>query len=214
MAEDKKTDQAAEEKAKTKTAGGSRRKPGEAKSEAAKPAAKAQPGARKPAAKAKAKAGKQEKPRKETRAKAKPEGGKPAPAKSAAKRSKAPAKPGPKSPADEVAVLVSARARYVRVSPRKARLVADQIRGLPIDRARAVLQFSPRGAARDLQKLLDSAAANAENNHDLVADEMRIAEVRVDEGPTLRRYRPRARGRASRINKRTCHMSLSLIPEE
>ena len=127
------------------------------------------------------------------------------------------AEPRPKpaaKQAEPVPVIVRASARYVRVAPRKARLVADQVRGLGIDRARALLQFSPRGAARDIQKLLDSAAANAENNHDLVADEMRIAEINVDEGPTLRRYRPRALGRATRINKRTSHISIALTPED
>src|SRR2546421_11901665 len=109
--------------------------------------------------------------------------------------------------------VVRASARYVRTAPRKARLVADQVRGLQIDRARALLQFSPRSAARDISKLIDSAASNAENNHELVADEMRIAEITVDEGPTLRRYRPRALGRATRINKRTSHISVALSPE-
>jgi large subunit ribosomal protein L22 len=109
---------------------------------------------------------------------------------------------------------VRAKARYVRVAPRKARLVADQIRGLPVPEARTLLAFSTRGAARDLAKLLDSAASNAENNHDLVAEDMRIAEVRVDEGPTLKRWRARARGRATRIEKKTCHMSVVLTPDE
>jgi ribosomal protein L22 len=146
--------------------------------------------------------------------------------KTEAKAKKAPArkpaakpKAEPKSkPAAEKAapapVVVRASARYVRTSPRKARLVADQVRGLQIDKARALLQFSPRSAARDVAKLIDSAASNAENNHELVADEMRIAEITVDEGPTLRRYRPRALGRATRINKRTSHISLALSPEE
>ena len=111
-------------------------------------------------------------------------------------------------------IVVRASSRYVRVAPRKARLVADQVRGLHIDRARALLQFSPRGAARDIGKLIESAASNAENNHDLVADEMRIVEITVDEGPTLRRYRPRALGRATRINKRTSHIAVALSPEE
>ena len=95
-----------------------------------------------------------------------------------------------------------ARARYVRVAPRKARLVADQVRGLPVDEARTLLAFSTRGAARDIAKLIDSAAANAENNHDLIADELQVAEIRVDEGPTLKRWRARARGRATPIHKR------------
>jgi large subunit ribosomal protein L22 len=110
--------------------------------------------------------------------------------------------------------VVRASARYVRIAPRKARLIADQVRGLHIEKARALLQFSPRSAAADIQKLIDSAASNAENNHDLVADEMRIAEITVDEGPTLRRFRPRALGRATPINKRTSHIAVALSPEE
>jgi ribosomal protein L22 len=102
----------------------------------------------------------------------------------------------------------------VRVAPRKARLIADQVRGMHIEQARALLEFSPRGAAEDIRKLIDSAAANAENNHDLIGDEMRISEITVDEGPTLRRFQPRAMGRASRINKRTCHIAVALSPEE
>jgi ribosomal protein L22 len=111
-------------------------------------------------------------------------------------------------------VVVRASSRYVRVAPRKARLIADQVRGMHIEQARALLEFSPRGAAEDISKLIESAAANAENNHDLIGDEMRISEITVDEGPTLRRYRPRALGRASRINKRTCHIAVALSPEE
>jgi ribosomal protein L22 len=112
------------------------------------------------------------------------------------------------------APIVRASARYLRVTPQKARLVADQIRGMPATEAMPLLQFSPRGAARDIQKLIESAMANAENNHDLVADEMRIVELNVDEGPTLRRWRARARGRATRIDKRTCHVSVALTPIE
>jgi large subunit ribosomal protein L22 len=111
-------------------------------------------------------------------------------------------------------VVVRASSRYVRVAPRKARLIADQVRGLHIDQARALLAFSPRGAAQDISKLIESAASNAENNHDLIADEMLISEITVDEGPTLRRFRPRAMGRASRINKRTCHIAVALTPED
>jgi ribosomal protein L22 len=111
-------------------------------------------------------------------------------------------------------VVVRASSRYVRVAPRKARLIADQVRGMHIEQARALLEFSPRGAAEDIRKLIESAAANAENNHDLIADEMLISEIIVDEGPTLRRYRPRALGRASRINKRTCHIAVALSPDE
>ena len=107
---------------------------------------------------------------------------------------------------------VRAKARYVRVAPRKARLVADQIRGLPVDEARTLLAFSSRGAAKDLATLLDSAAANAEANHELIAEDLRVSEVRVDEGPTLKRWRARARGRATPIHKRTSHISLALTP--
>jgi large subunit ribosomal protein L22 len=110
--------------------------------------------------------------------------------------------------------VVSARARFVRVAPRKARLVADQVRGLPIEDALPLLRFSTRSAAQDIRKVIESAAANAENNHDLVADDLLIKDIHVDEGPTLRRYRPRALGRATRINKRTSHIVVALIPEE
>jgi ribosomal protein L22 len=108
--------------------------------------------------------------------------------------------------------VVRAKARYVRVAPRKARLVADQVRGMPVPEARTLLEFSTRGAARDLMRLLDSAAANAEANHDLVADDLEVAEIYVDEGPTLKRWRARARGRATRIEKKTSHLSVALTP--
>jgi large subunit ribosomal protein L22 len=146
-----------------------------------------------------------------------------APAKKAAKKAskeKAPAKKPaakkaePKKAKKPVAIVVRASSRYVRVAPRKARLIADQVRGLHIDKARALLQFSPRGAAHDIGKLIESAASNAENNHDLVADEMRVAEITVDEGPTLKRFRPRALGRATPIHKRTSHIAVALSPEE
>jgi large subunit ribosomal protein L22 len=116
--------------------------------------------------------------------------------------------------ADPQPPAVRAKARYVRVAPRKARLVADQVRGMPVTEARTLLTFSSRGAARDIAKLLDSASANAEANHDLVAEDLRIATITVDEGPTIKRWRARARGRATRIDKRTSHISLALIPEE
>jgi ribosomal protein L22 len=112
------------------------------------------------------------------------------------------------------APVVRAKARYLRTSPRKVRLVADQVRGLPIEDARALLRFSPKGAAGDVGKLLDSAAANAENNHELVAEDLRVAEIHVDAGPTLRRWRARARGRATRIDRRTSHLSVALTPIE
>jgi ribosomal protein L22 len=108
-------------------------------------------------------------------------------------------------------VTVRARARYVRHAPRKARLVIDHIRGKDIDQARAILLTTPRAASRDVLKLLDSAIANAENNHDLVADDLKVGKAYVDEGPTLKRYRPRALGRATRIRKRTSHMTIELV---
>ncbi len=109
-------------------------------------------------------------------------------------------------------VQVQAKAKYVRIAPRKVRLVADQIRGLEVERAVSLLTFSPRGASVPLLKLLKSAAANAENNNDLDPEDMLISSVSVDEGPTMRRYRPRARGRATRIEKRSCHITISLSP--
>jgi large subunit ribosomal protein L22 len=108
-------------------------------------------------------------------------------------------------------LTVRARARYVRHAPRKARLVIDHIRGKDVDQARAILLHTPRAASRDVLKLLDSAIANAENNHDLVADDLKIGKAYVDEGPTLKRYRPRALGRATRIRKRTSHMTIELV---
>jgi large subunit ribosomal protein L22 len=142
---------------------------------------------------------------------AKKSGEKKTPAKAAGKKEPAKKKETPK--AKPAPIVVRASSRYVRVAPRKARLIADQVRGLQIDRARALLQFSPRSAAQDIGKLIESAAANAENNHDLIADEMRVAEITVDEGPTLRRFRPRALGRATPINKRTSHIAVALSPE-
>jgi ribosomal protein L22 len=109
-------------------------------------------------------------------------------------------------------VMVRARARYVRCAPRKARLVVDHIRGKRVDEARAILRHTTRHAARDVLKLLESCVANAESEHELVADELVVHQVYVDEGPTIRRYRPRAYGRATRINKRTSHMTLTLTP--
>src|SRR5436190_9305092 len=110
--------------------------------------------------------------------------------------------------------VVRASARYARIAPRKARLVADQVRGLPVPEARTLLDFSTRGAARDIGKLIASAAANAETNHELVAEDLRIAEINVDAGPMLKRWRARARGRATRVDKRTAHVSVALTPYE
>jgi ribosomal protein L22 len=111
-------------------------------------------------------------------------------------------------------VLVSAHAKYVRTSARKARLVCDHIRGKDVQQARAILAFTPRGVARDWSKLLESAVANAEHNHELVGEELRIYSVVADEGPTLKRFRPRAMGRATRIRKRTSHLTITLTPKE
>ena len=165
---------------------------------------------------AKAKADKKEAKGKDDDKPAKAESGK----KRRRSRKKADAKAEPKparrrsrAASDEVPVI-RASAKYVRVAPRKARLIADQVRGLHIEKARALLEFSPRGAAEDIHKLINSAAANAENNHDLVGDEMRISSITVDEGPTLRRFRPRALGRATPINKRTSHIAVALTPVE
>jgi ribosomal protein L22 len=118
------------------------------------------------------------------------------------------------SEAPATAALVRAQARYVRTSARKARLVCDHIRGKSVEEARAILDFAPREAARDWSKLLESAVANAEHNHELVGDELKITDAHADEGPTLKRYRPRAMGRATRIRKRTAHLSITLMPKE
>jgi ribosomal protein L22 len=191
-----------------------------------KKAATKKPAARKPAAsgsgaKAKAPAKRKAPARKtaEKKAPARPKAEKATSTKSTATKaaagSKAEAKPAAKAKEEAPKrPVVNARARFVRVAPRKARLVADQVRGLPIEDARALLRFSSRGAARDIRKLIDSAAANAEANHDLVADDLLIKDIHVDEGPTLRRYRPRALGRATRINKRTSHIAVALTPED
>jgi ribosomal protein L22 len=107
-------------------------------------------------------------------------------------------------------VVVSARARYVRSAPRKARLVMDHIRGKDVAQARAILDYTSRAASTDILKLLNSAVANAESNYELAADELRVDRAFVDEGPVIKRYRPRALGRATRINKRTSHMTIEL----
>ena len=113
-----------------------------------------------------------------------------------------------------VGLKVSAQAKYVRTSARKARLVCDHIRGKDVEEARAVLAFTTRDAAKAWSKLLESAVANAEHNHELVGEDLRILDVHADEGPTLKRYRPRAMGRATRIRKRTSHLSITLTPKE
>ncbi|MDQ3940223.1 MAG: 50S ribosomal protein L22 [Actinomycetota bacterium] len=101
-----------------------------------------------------------------------------------------------------------ATAKFIRMSPTKARQIADLIRGRHVDDARRVLKFTPRAASTTVGKVLESAIANAEHNRGLPADELVVARTWVDEGPTLRRFRPRALGRATRIRKRTCHISV------
>jgi ribosomal protein L22 len=110
---------------------------------------------------------------------------------------------------------VRAEAKWVRTSARKARLVAEHIRGRSVPEARTVLAFTPRAAARELEKVLRSAVANAEANHGLVGDDLYVSTAVVNEGPTLKRWRARARGRVARIRKRTCHIEVRLarMPE-
>jgi large subunit ribosomal protein L22 len=107
---------------------------------------------------------------------------------------------------------VRAAAKWVRITPRKARLVVEHIRGRTVPEARTVLAFTERAAAREIEKLLKSAVANAEANHNLIGDDLVVKAAYVDEGPMIKRWRARARGRAARIRKRTCHITLTLVP--
>ncbi|MGE0492646.1 MAG: 50S ribosomal protein L22 [Vulcanimicrobiota bacterium] len=109
---------------------------------------------------------------------------------------------------------VRAVAKYIRTSPRKLRLVADLIRGKSVSDARVILQFTPKRAAATLQKVLESAIANAENNEELDAEDLSIHKIFVDEGPTMKRWVPRARGRASAIKKRTSHVTVVVKARE
>jgi ribosomal protein L22 len=171
--------------------------------------------------------------RRRTRAKAKPAEKKPAGSRARAKKEEEPvAEEAPAEPEEEKAEekkpskpaparkreatetpTVRAQAKYVRSSARKARLVCEHIRGKGVDEARAILRYTPRAVARDWSKLLESAVANAEHNHELVGDDLRVSEAYADEGPTLKRYRPRAMGRATRIRKRTSHLTIKLTPK-
>jgi ribosomal protein L22, bacterial type len=108
---------------------------------------------------------------------------------------------------------VDARLRYAPLSAQKCRLVVDQIRGLPVDRAVQLLTFSPKKAARVVKKVLLSAIANAENNEGADIDELRVAQVSVDEGPSYKRVQARAKGRANRILKRTSHITIAVADE-
>ena len=108
---------------------------------------------------------------------------------------------------------VSATLRHARLSPQKARLVADQLRGLPVERAIEILSFARPKAASTLKKVLESAIANAEHNEGADVDDLHVGTVHVDQGPTFRRYRARARGRAGRITKRTSHITVTVTDE-
>lgn len=141
--------------------------------------------------------------------------------KAAAKSEDAPAKAAPRprptrsrreKPAEQI--TVRAHAKFIRSSARKARLVCDHIRDTDVVKARAILQHSPRAVARDWSKLLESAVANAEHNHALDAEDLKIVAVYADEGPTLKRFQPRAQGRAFRIRKRTSHLTILLGSKE
>ena len=119
------------------------------------------------------------------------------------------------APRDEKGLIaVRAHARYVRTAPRKARLVMDHIRGKRVGDARSILSHTPRAAATDIAKLLESAIANAENNFELDPDDLTIHRAYVDEGPTIKRFRPRAQGRATPIHKRTSHMTITLTTKD
>jgi large subunit ribosomal protein L22 len=109
---------------------------------------------------------------------------------------------------------VSATAKYVRGSTRKARLVTDAIRGRTVEEAAALLKFMPQHAAKDVAGVLKSAAANAENNHNLAADELRVLDARADKGPTIKRWRPRAQGRAFPIHKGVTHITVTVADRE
>lgn len=105
---------------------------------------------------------------------------------------------------------VAAKLRYARVSAQKCRLIADQVRGLPVGKALNILQFSNKKSAALVQKVLESAIANAEHNEGLDIDELKISTIQVDEGPTMKRFKARAKGRASQVLKRTCHITVKV----
>jgi large subunit ribosomal protein L22 len=111
-------------------------------------------------------------------------------------------------------MATSAKLKYARISPQKARLVADQIRGQHVEQAVNMLTFSNKKAAQIIKKVVESAIANAEHNDGADIDELRVSKICVDEGPTLKRWRPRARGRANRIFKRTSHITVEVAEQE
>jgi ribosomal protein L22 len=212
---DKQPPKSGEDKPKPRRRAAAKPKASEAKPESKSGAAKTgtrtrqkktdapEQGARKPAAKA-------DEPKGEAKGKAKA----PARARGAAKEESKQAPKPRRGREPATRPVVRAQAKYVRSSARKARLVMDHVRGKPVSDARALLRHSPRGVARDLERLLASAVANAENNHDLVGDDLYVKEIYADEGPTLRRFRPRAQGRATRIRKRTSHLTVALSTKE
>lgn len=109
---------------------------------------------------------------------------------------------------------IAARLKGARISAQKARLVADQVRGLSVEEALSLLEFSPKKAAHIVKKVLDSAIANAENNEGADVDELKVSSIYVDEGMTMKRLRPRAKGRADRILKRSCHITVKVADGE
>jgi ribosomal protein L22 len=208
---------------------------GEKAAAAKKPAAKKPAAEKKPPGEKKAAAQKQPVAQKKAVAEKKPDGEKAAPAKKAAAKKPAAKKASPKKTSEPVAAsqpadaetskraeqkdaapprrrVVRAHARYVRTSARKARMVCGHLRGKTVGEARAILAFTPREVARDWSKLLESAVANAESNHELLEDDLIVREAYADEGPTIKRFRPRAMGRASPIRKRTSHLTITLTP--
>lgn len=108
---------------------------------------------------------------------------------------------------------VSAKLRFARISPQKCRLVADQVRGKPVAQALQILEFSPKKASKIVRKVLESAIANAENNQGADVDELKVGRIFVDEGPMMKRFMPRAKGRADQILKRTSHLTISVADE-
>jgi large subunit ribosomal protein L22 len=109
---------------------------------------------------------------------------------------------------------IAASLKGARISAQKARLVADQVRGMPVEEALNLLEFSPKKAAHLVKKILDSAIANAENNEGADVDELKISSIYVDEGMTMKRLSPRAKGRADRILKRSCHITVKVADDE
>jgi large subunit ribosomal protein L22 len=204
-------------------------KPAAKKKAAAAPAAAKESGAKEPAEKKPAqKKPTAKKPAAESKAKteSKPAESKPAAKKGAAEEPKAAAQEKAKAAAESKAKpkaaaaapvsrkVVRAQARYVRTSARKARMVCGHLRGKSVSEARAILAFTPRQVARDWSKLLESAVANAENNHELLEDDLLVREAYADEGPTIKRFRPRAMGRATPIRKRTSHLTITLSAKQ